>query len=104
MIEYYINELITEGVSYIPPWECAPAEVTKTDKEEDPSQDSGLRSRSDSVGSQHSQHSLILGATAASMQRKSLTPPEGIILPLKLTFDSEELLFNRVFFCKSAKH
>ncbi|XP_059157139.1 SEC14-like protein 1 [Physella acuta] len=79
VIEYYINELISEGVSYIPPWEGAPAEVTKADKEEDPSQDSGLRSRSDSVGSQHSQHSLILGATAASMQRKSLTPPEVVL-------------------------
>ncbi|XP_012937593.1 SEC14-like protein 1 [Aplysia californica] len=75
VIEYYINELINEGVTYIPPW-VGPAEDGKEEKEENPSQDSGLRSRSDSVGSQRSQHSLVLGATAATIQRKSLTPPD----------------------------
>ncbi|KAI8794138.1 SEC14-like protein 1 isoform X1 [Biomphalaria glabrata] len=80
VIEYYINELISEGVTYIPPW-SAPAGVENAEKEEDPSQDSGLRSRSDSIGSQHSQHSLVLGATAASIQRKSLTPPEVVLSP-----------------------
>ena len=74
VIEFYINELISEGVTYIPPWVGPAAE-----KEENPSQDSGLRSRSDSVGSQHSRHSLVLGATAASILSKSptVTAPEA---------------------------
>ncbi|XP_063444838.1 SEC14-like protein 1 isoform X1 [Mytilus trossulus] len=63
VIEYYIQELITEGTSFIKPW---------TPKIEDtPSQDSGLRSRSNSQHSNSSQSSLILGATAATMHEKS---------------------------------
>ncbi|KAK3760718.1 hypothetical protein RRG08_010689 [Elysia crispata] len=75
VIEFYINELISEGVTYIPPW-VGPVE----EREENPSQDSGLRSRSDSVGSQHSRHSLVLGATAASILSKTptVTVPEVV--------------------------
>lgn len=76
VIEYYINELLNEGITYIPPW-VGPPEEEGAEKEENPSQDSGLRSSSDSMGSQHS---LVLGATAASIHRKSLTPPDGMKL------------------------
>ncbi|CAG5123336.1 unnamed protein product, partial [Candidula unifasciata] len=77
VIEFYISELLSEGVTHIAPWVGPPEEEVAD--EENPSQDSGLRSRSDSVTSQHSQHSMTLGATAASIHRKSLTPPEGNI-------------------------
>ena len=71
VIEYYINELISEGVTYIPPW-TDPSDGKSTDQalpapEDAPSQDSGLRSRSNSVASTHSHSSLVLGATAASI-------------------------------------
>ena len=70
MIEYYINELISEGITYIPPWTDpnSKAALTQPSKEDAPSQDSGLRSRSNSVASVHSQNSLVLGATAATIQ------------------------------------
>ena len=74
VIEYYINELISEGITYIPPWtdpNTKPA-LTQPPKEDAPSQDSGLRSRSNSVASVHSQNSLVLGATAATIQNTGL--------------------------------
>jgi hypothetical protein len=69
VIEYYINELISEGITYIPPWtDPNRGQHCVLPKHEDaPSQDSGLRSRSNSVASTHSQNSLVLGATAASI-------------------------------------
>lgn len=71
VIEYYINELISEGITYIPPWTdpnpSAVLSATPVLLEDAPSQDSGLRSRSNSVASVHSQNSLVLGATAASI-------------------------------------
>lgn len=77
VIEYYINELIQEGVTHIPRW-TSPLSVNQANSDQHSSQDSGVceRSRSNSVnsnGSQHSvgsQSSLLLGATAAS-----ITPP-----------------------------
>ncbi|WAQ97346.1 S14L1-like protein [Mya arenaria] len=72
VIEYYINELLTEGVTNIPRWTCPDHMVAATGNQSDKqsSQDSGVRSRSGSVcstTSQHSHGSLILGATAASI-------------------------------------
>ncbi|XP_076458817.1 SEC14-like protein 1 isoform X2 [Babylonia areolata] len=70
VIEYYINELISEGITYIPPWtdpNPKPA-LSQPTQDDAPSQDSGLRSRSNSVASVHSQNSLVLGATAATIQ------------------------------------
>lgn len=69
MIEYYINELLSQGITEIPRWQ-SPA-TTLRPPDDVPSQDSGVRSRSNSVSSQHShssQSSLILGATAATIQ------------------------------------
>lgn len=75
VIEYYINELISEGVSTIPRWQ--PPEDHKSkgieipSSEDTPSQDSGLRSRTNSSGSQHSRSSvssLVLGASAATIK------------------------------------
>ena len=74
VIEYYINELISEGVSQIPRWK--PPETVKSQEievpgSEDTSQDSGLRSRTNSTTSQHSHgslSSLVLGASAATIK------------------------------------
>lgn len=76
VIEFYINELISEGITYIPPWTDPNPKpmLTQPPADDAPSQDSGLRSRSNSVTSTHSQSSLILGATAASIQ--TMGPPE----------------------------
>jgi len=78
VIEFYINELLSEGVTHIPPWTCPPEmslpKAIQSDQQS--SQDSGVRSRSNSVvsaSSQHSQESLVLGATAATV-----TPPDGM--------------------------
>ncbi|XP_025086727.1 SEC14-like protein 1 isoform X4 [Pomacea canaliculata] len=82
VIEFYISELISEGVTFIPPWtdpSPAPA-LTQGQPEDAPSQDSGLRSRSNSVTSTHSQSSLVLGATAASIHTRGIPEihePEG---------------------------
>lgn len=76
VIEYYINELLSEGVTHIPPW-TSPQEMSlpkAIQSDQQSSQDSGVRSRSNSVissTSQHSQESLVLGATAATV-----TPPD----------------------------
>ena len=72
VIEFYINELISEGITYIAPWSNSTihSEVVRTHREDAPSQDSGVRSRSDSASSVHSQASLVLGATAATMRRR----------------------------------
>ncbi|KAH3871855.1 hypothetical protein DPMN_035070 [Dreissena polymorpha] len=81
VIEYYINELISEGVTHIPRWTPAVPSCSATPDQpcllesgvgtrSGSSQDSGVRTRSSSVcstGSQHSQGSLVLGATAASI-------------------------------------
>ncbi|XP_041363416.1 SEC14-like protein 5 [Gigantopelta aegis] len=69
VIEFYINELISQGITYIPQWKDSKDKVAAI--EDTPSQDSGLRSRSDSVSSQHSHASLTLGATAATIHRDS---------------------------------
>ncbi|KAK7111754.1 SEC14-like protein 1 isoform X2 [Littorina saxatilis] len=73
VIEYYINELISEGTTYIPPWsDLNPkASLTQLTQDDAPSQDSGRHSRSNSVASTHSQNSLVLGATAASIHNTS---------------------------------
>ena len=75
VIEYYINELITQGITEIPRW-TSPVKAIKP-PDDVPSQDSGVRSRSNSVSSQHShssQSSLVLGATAASIHTEGRTP------------------------------
>ena len=75
VIEYYINELITQGITEIPRW-TSPVKAVKP-PDDVPSQDSGVRSRSNSVSSQHShssQSSLVLGATAASIHTEGRTP------------------------------
>ncbi|KAK3091561.1 hypothetical protein FSP39_020820 [Pinctada imbricata] len=80
VIEYYINELITEGVNYIPPWMPSPGQpgpINIPRSEDSPSQDSGLRSRSNSVSSQKScssQSSLVLGASAATIRTEKRSP------------------------------
>lgn len=88
MVEYYINELLSEGITYIPPW-TAPVTPKNLEIKSDhttddtPSQDSGLRSRSNSNASQHShssQSSLVLGATAATINDKSPVIEGKIIL------------------------
>ncbi|XP_053381314.1 SEC14-like protein 1 [Mercenaria mercenaria] len=72
VIEYYINELIKEGVTELPRW-ASPLQSGQAQSDQQSSQDSGVRSRSNSVVSNTSQHShssqssLILGATAASI-------------------------------------
>lgn len=72
VIEYYINELIKEGVTELPRWKSS-LPVGQESSDQHSSQDSGVRSRSNSVVSNASQHShssqssLILGATAASI-------------------------------------
>lgn len=75
VIEYYINELISEGVSTIPRWQPPEGHKSKgieiPSSEDTPSQDSGLRSRTNSSGSQHSRSSvssLVLGASAATIK------------------------------------
>ena len=75
VIEYYINELITQGITEIPRW-TSPVKAIKP-PDDVPSQDSGVRSRSNSVSSQHShssQSSLVLGATAASIHTEGRMP------------------------------
>ncbi|XP_078316638.1 SEC14-like protein 5 isoform X2 [Crassostrea virginica] len=87
VIEYYINELISEGVSQIPRWK--PPETVKSHEievpgSEDTSQDSGLRSRTNSTTSQHSRgsvSSLVLGASAATIKSPV---PDGPSSPDKL--------------------
>ncbi|XP_076455450.1 SEC14-like protein 1 [Babylonia areolata] len=80
VIEHYISELISDGVTHIPPWTepkatAALCQPTQEDPDTDTrSQDSGLRSRSSSVASVNSQSSLVLGASAASMHGQE---PEG---------------------------
>lgn len=75
VIEYYINELISEGVSTIPRWQppegLKSKEIEIPSSEDTPSQDSGLRSRTNSSASQHSRSSvssLVLGASAATIK------------------------------------
>ena len=88
VIEYYIQEILSEGITNILPW-TPPASKLLTG-EDTPSQDSGLRSRSNSVHSNSSQSSLVLGATAATMHEK--TPvSEGINIHLS----------KKVYRCKS---
>lgn len=77
VIEYYINELISEGVSTIPRWQPPEGHKSKgieiPSSEDTPSQDSGLRSRTNSSGSQHSRSSvssLVLGASAATINKQ----------------------------------
>ncbi|XP_046579039.1 SEC14-like protein 1 [Haliotis rubra] len=85
VIEYYINELLSQGITYIPPWTDPKLKAVAV--EDAPSQDSGLRSRSDSVSSQHSQHSqasLILGATAATIHRGSISSPESEVTEVRV--------------------
>ncbi|ESP04007.1 hypothetical protein LOTGIDRAFT_212187 [Lottia gigantea] len=81
VIEYYINELISEGITNIPPW-TGPSEEDREKTptvENAPSQDSGLqRSRSNSVTSQHSQASLVLGASAATISKNGEDEDEAI--------------------------
>ena len=74
VIEYYINELISEGITYIPPWADPHPKTSlpQPPQEDAPSQDSGLRSRSNSVASVHSQNSLVLGATAATIHNTGI--------------------------------
>ncbi|KAK7501943.1 hypothetical protein BaRGS_00006695 [Batillaria attramentaria] len=66
VIEYYINELIKEGITYIPPWTESNPNCIVDERhpapEYAPSQDSGLRSRSNSATSTHTE-----GASAMSM-------------------------------------
>jgi len=67
VIEYYINELISQGITYIPPWKGPGTQAVRI-ADDTPSQDSGMRSRSNSSSHSHSsQSSLVLGATAASI-------------------------------------
>lgn len=80
VIEYYINELLSQGITEIPRWK-SPVKAVKP-PDDVPSQDSGVRSRSNSVTSQHShssQSSLVLGATAATIhtEGKSRTNCQG---------------------------
>ncbi|KAL5018685.1 hypothetical protein ScPMuIL_004407 [Solemya velum] len=72
VIEYYINELLSEGITYIPPWRDLNLKTEPLDSTA--SQDSGMRSLSDGMQSHHGSHSSLgLGATAATIHSSS--PP-----------------------------
>ena len=72
VIEFYINEVISQGTTYIPPWTGPPAEkLPITDKKES-LEAGGVRERSPSSGSVQS--FKLAGASAG----ESSSPPEGI--------------------------
>ena len=81
VIEYYIKEIMDSGTTYIAPWK-PPESAAVHVRPDNSSQDSGLRTRSNSSASVHShssQSSLLLGATAASLKTEKLpTDPEGL--------------------------
>ncbi|XP_060065339.1 SEC14-like protein 1 [Ylistrum balloti] len=84
VIEYYINEILSSGVPYTPRWQPPETAAIDIKTDDTPSQDSGLRSRSNSTHSHSSQSSLVLGATAATICTNKLPiDPEGLSPPDK---------------------
>lgn len=84
VIEYYIQEILGSGIPYAPKWQLSGTAAIDIRADDTPSQDSGLRSRSNSAQSRSSQSSLLLGATAASIYTdKPTTSTEGLSPPDK---------------------
>lgn len=90
MIEYYINELLSQGITSIPKWmpsakeklpeqEGAPTVLVENVGETSEVQTPLSRERSGSTSSKSSS-SLQLGATAANMSAEQATPPPGNML------------------------
>ncbi|KAK3604295.1 hypothetical protein CHS0354_011367 [Potamilus streckersoni] len=95
VVEFYINELIGEGTTYIPPWRDPIVKTVEGLVEDNPSQDSGMRSRSNSVASnnsQSSQNSLVLGATASSIHN---SPPSKESSPVDVVTKLEDDYIER---------
>ena len=88
MIEYYINELISEGITYIPPWSETNPDKAKSESgspahgaaatedgataSTDDAPAIAFRERSDSSSSRSS---LQLGATAATIKTEEPSTP-----------------------------
>ncbi len=95
MIEYYINELLSEGITSIPPWKAPKRGRRKTIspvKEEDPAslltETLGSQSARTTSSVKHERHpsdsssskcSLQLGATAANMTDDEILKGKGDI-------------------------